>query len=378
MSFKLDNINQKKTATSSDKPEWSSILKKEIVLFGNGFSNKLKEDFYTELAVLLSAGVSLKEGLELLYNSQKKKSAKDILGSIVTDLIEGQSMSLAIDKHNVFTEYEYYSIKIGEETGTLAAVVKQLGSFFARKNQQRRDVISALTYPIIVFTTAFLVVLFMLQFVVPMFQDIFRQNKVELPGITKFIISTSEFMKSYGLILIVGMIALFMSRFLFNKKEWYRRFKDTFLLKIPFFGNFIKTVYLSQFTQAIALLSASKVPVVNSIQLVKKMIKFYPLQDALTGVEASILRGATLSESLASHAIFSDKMIALVKVSEQTNQTEFIFDRLNVQYHEQVQRQSKMMSTIMEPLIIVFVGIMVGVILIAMYLPMFKLGTVLG
>ena len=173
-------------------------------------------------------------------------------------------------------------------------------------------------------------------------------------------------------------IALFSSRFLVNKQEWYRRFKDTFLLKLPFFGNFIKTVYLSQFTQAVALLSASKVPVINSIQLVKKMIVFYPLQDALESVEQSILQGATLSESLASHPIFSDKMIALVKVAEQTNQTEFIFDRLNVQYHEQVQRQSKMMSTIMEPLIIVLVGIMVGIILIAMYLPMFKLGTVLG
>ncbi|WP_430412800.1 type II secretion system F family protein [Kordia sp.] len=378
MSFDLKNIEQKKTTVKSDKSEWSAILQKEIVLFGNGFSIKLKEDFYTELSVLLSAGVSLKEGLELLSNSQKKKNAKEILDVIVTDLVEGKSMSNAIKTHKAFSEYEYYSIKIGEETGTLSAVVKQLGAFFARKNQQRRDVISALTYPIIVFTTAFLVVLFMLQFVVPMFQDIFRQNKVELPWITKFIVSVSEFVKSYGLLVIGAIILLFASRFLFNEKEWYRRFKDQFILKIPFFGNFIKTVYLSQFTQAIALLSASKVPVVNSIQLVKKMIKFYPLQDALHTVEASILRGATLSESLASHAIFSDKMIALVKVSEQTNQTEFIFDRLNTQYHEQVQRQSKMMSTIMEPLIIVFVGIMVGVILIAMYLPMFKLGTVLG
>jgi len=378
MSFDLKNISKEKSTINSEPSEWSALLKKEIVLFGNGFSNKLKEDFYTELSVLLSAGVSLKDGLELLYNSQKKKTSKDILGAIVDDLVDGQSMSKAITNHKAFTEYEYYSIKIGEETGTLAAVVKQLGAFFARKNQQRRDVISALTYPIIVFTTAFLVVLFMLQFVVPMFQDIFRQNKVELPGITKFIISVSEFMKSYSLMLIFGILALFMSRFLFNKKEWYRRFKDRFLLKIPFFGNFIKTVYLSQFTQAIALLSASKVPVVNSIQLVKKMIKFYPLQDALHSVEQAILRGTTLSESLASHAIFSDKMIAMVKVAEQTNQTEFIFDRLNVQYHEQVQRQSKMMSTIMEPLIIVFVGIMVGVILVAMYLPMFKLGTVLG
>jgi type IV pilus assembly protein PilC len=378
MSFKLENINQKKAVSQKKQSDISSILQKEIVLFGKGFSNKLKEDFYTELAVLLSAGVSLKEGLELLYNSQKKKTVKEILGTIVADLIDGQSMSEAIRSHKAFTEYEYYSIKIGEETGTLAEVVKQLGSFFGRKNQQRRDVISALTYPIIVLSTALLVVLFMLQFVVPMFQDIFRQNKVPLPGITEFIISVSEFMKSYGLIILVGILALFSSRFLFNKQEWYRRFKDTFLVKLPFFGNFIETVYLSQFTQAVALLSASKIPVINSIQLVKKMIAFYPLQDALESVEHSILQGATLSESLASHPIFSDKMIALVKVAEQTNQTEFIFDRLNVQYHEQVQRKSKMMSTIMEPLIIVFVGIMVGVILIAMYLPMFKLGTVLG
>jgi type IV pilus assembly protein PilC len=378
MSFKLENIKQEKNFDKTEQSDWSAVLKKEIVLFGKGFSNKLKEDFYTELAVLVSAGVSLKEGLELLYKSQKKKTAKEILGNVVADLIEGKSMSEAIRSHKAFTEYEYHSIKIGEETGTLAEVVKQLGSFFGRKNQQRRDVISALTYPVIVLSTAFLVVLFMLQFVVPMFQDIFRQNKVALPGITEFIIRVSEFLKSYGLLIIVGIIVLFLSRFLFHKQLWYRRFKDQFILKIPFFGNFIKTVYLSQFTQAVALLASSKVPVINSIQLVKKMIDFYPLQDALESVEHSILQGATLSDSLATHPIFSDKMIALVKVAEQTNQTEFIFDRLNIQYHEQVGRQSKMMSTVMEPMIIVGVGIMVGIILIAMYLPMFKLGTVLG
>ena len=378
MSFDLKNISQKEQTATKKPSEITSILQKEIVLFGKGFSNKLKEDFYTELSVLLSAGVSLKEALELLYNSQKKKTAKEILATVVADLIDGQSMSEAIRVHKAFTQYEYYSIKIGEETGTLAEVVKQLGEFFGRKNQQRRDVMSALTYPIIILSTALLVVIFMLQFVVPMFQDIFRQNKVSLPGITEFIINVSEFLKSYGWLIFIGIITLFSSRFLFNKQEWYRRFKDPFLLKLPFFGDFIKTVYLSQFTQAVALLSASKVPVINSIQLVKKMIAFYPLQDALVQVETSILKGSTLSESLASHPIFSDKMIALVKVAEQTNQTEFIFDRLNVQYHEQVKRQSKMMSTIMEPLIIVFVGIMVGVILIAMYLPMFKLGTVLG
>lgn len=377
MSFKLDNIQQSTKRSEAKKSEWSAFLKKEIT-FGNGFSNKLKEDFYTELSVLLEAGVSLKDGLDLLKKSQKKQRAKEILNSLSTDLVKGKSLSKATSNHKAFTEYEYYSLKIGEETGTLALVTKQLSNFFLRKNQQQRDIISALTYPVIVFSTALLVVLFMLSFVVPMFQDIFRQNKVELPGITKFIISMSEFVKSYGFIIIALLLLPLIIRSFFNKKMWYRQFKDRLLLKIPFLGNFIKTVYLSQFTQAVALLSSAKVPVVNSIQLVKKMIQFRPLQNALTSVEASILKGETLSVSLESHPIFSNKMIAMVKVAEQTNQTEFIFERLNTQYHDQVQRQSKMMSTIMEPLIIVFVGVMVGIILVAMYLPMFKLGTVLG
>ena len=377
MTFILDDIvkQEKKTGQKEDK---ASFLQKEITFFKKPFSNKIKEDFYTELSVLLKAGVNLKEALELLENSQKKKLNKEILNFISHDIVSGQSLSEAINKQKPFTDYEYYSLKIGEETGTLARVSEQLGGFFARKNEQRRNLISALTYPIIILSTAVLVVIFMLQFVVPMFQDIFKQQNVELPGITKLIINLSMFIKRYGWLLILMVITLLTSKMLLNKKEWYKRSKDSFILKIPFIGNFVKTVYLSQFTQAVSLLTASKVPVVNSIQLVKQMINFYPLQNALEMVEQEILKGNSLSKSLSHHKLFDDKMIALVKVAEETNQTEFIFDRLNMQYNTQVQQQSKMLSTIMEPFIILFVGVLVGVILIAMYLPMFKLSSVLG
>ena len=148
--------------------------------------------------------------------------------------------------------------------------------------------------------------------------------------------------------------------------------------KIPFVGTFIKTVYLSQFTQAIALLTASKVPIVNSIKLVKQMIDFYPLNIALENVEQQLLRGDTLSHSLEKHKLFDAKMIALVKVAEETNQTEYMFERLNMQYNSKVQQRSKLLSTVMEPIIILFVGLFVGFILIAMYLPMFKLSSILG
>ncbi len=379
MGFDLSNIKKEEKQTTVLKKEaGDSLLKKEITIFNSPFGSKVKEDFYAEVSVLLNAGVTLKQVLELLENGQKKQQNKAVLSKISNDIVTGRSLSEAIKNQKVFSEYEYYAIKIGEETGTLSQVTEQLGDYFARKNEQRRNLISALTYPVIILSTAVVVVVFMLRFVVPMFQDIFKQQKVELPGITKLIISASDFLRDYGWIIGLTFVILLISRPLLRKKVLYKTLKDKITLRIPFVGNFVKTVYLSQFTQAVSLLTASKVPVVNSIQLVKQMIQFYPLQQALEVVEKDILQGHSLSTSLSKHKLFSDKMIALVKVAEETNQNELIFNRLNMQYNTQVQQQSKILSTIMEPIIILIVGILVGVILIAMYLPMFKLSSVIG
>jgi type II secretory pathway component PulF len=377
MAFQLDNIVRQKSILK-ETSEKKSFLKKEIVLFKKAFSNRVKEDFYTELSVLLKAGISLKDGLDLIQNSQKKPQNQAVLIAISKDIVSGKSLSEALKAQKQFTDYEYYSIKIGEESGTLFQVTEQLGSFFARKNEQRSNLISALTYPVIILSTAVLVVAFMLRFVVPMFQDIFKQQHVELPPITKFIISLSDFVGSYGWLILLGLITIIVSKSFLNKKKGFKKLKDTLILKLPFIGNFVKLIYLSQFTQAVSLLTTSKVPVLRSIQLVKQMIDFYPLQSALEMVEKEILKGQSLSDSLSQHTLFDDKMIALIKVAEETNQTEFIFDRLNMQYNNQLQQQSKMLSTIMEPFIILIVGILVGVILIAMYLPMFKLSSVMG
>ncbi|MBD0833796.1 type II secretion system F family protein [Aestuariibaculum sediminum] len=376
MAFNLENIN----IGEQVKPnvEKVSLLQREIVLFKKVFSNKTKEDFYTELSVLLKAGISLKQALELIEASQKKKANKELLNGINHDIIQGSSLSNAVKKYSQFSDYEYYSIKIGEETGTLFQVSGQLGQFYSRKNEQRRNLISALTYPVIILSTALLVVVFMLRFVVPMFQDIFKQQGIDLPAITMFIILVSDFIGTYGVIIFLVLIGVFSTKYMFKNNEVVKKVTDSLILKTPFIGLFIKTVYLSQFTQAVSLLISSKVPVLKSIQLVKQMIGFYPLQSALEGVEQEILRGQHLSESLESQNFFDDKMVALVKVAEETNQTEFVFQRLNLQYETRVQQQSKLLSTVMEPFIILIVGILVGVILIAMYLPMFKLSSVLG
>lgn len=330
------------------------------------------------MGVLLKAGINLKDSLALIQENQKKEKQQAFYGEMVDELVAGKSFFELLRERPEFSEYEYYSVKIGEETGTLTRIIEELGKFYERKNEQRRGLMNALTYPIIILCTAVLVVVFMLRMVVPMFEDIFKQNGVDLPAITKMIISVSNFIRDYGWLVLVLIGGLLVLRKTFSKKEWYKTGKDKILMKIPYIGNFISTVYLAQFTQAVALLTSSKVPMLNSIQLVKKMIDYHPLNEALTNVEKGVLAGTSLHASMVGNKIFDNKMVSLVKVAEETNQTEYIFERLNQQYAIEVQQKSKLLSTLMEPIIIIVIGIFVGVILVSMYLPMFKLSSVVG
>ena len=378
MAFNLDNIPKEKSSEETNFTSLENIFKKEITLFNKPFSNKKKEALYTELSVLLNAGITLKDALTLIGEEQKKKVDRELIQSIIEKIISGKTLSDAIKQAKVFSEYEYYSLKIGEETGSLQKVSKELGLFYRRKNEQRRNILNALSYPVIVIITAMFAVIFMLQFVVPMFVDIFKQNKVELPWITKVIVSISEgFQENFGLILFV-FFTLIVVRAFVAKKLWFKKASSTIVLKIPYVGELIRKIYIAQFTQATALLVGAKVPLLSCIQLTKKMIDFYPLQFALMNLEKEIINGKELSEGLGNYPIFDKKMISLLKVAEQTNQNEYIFERLTRQYNEDIQHQSKLLSTVLEPLIIVFLGALVAVILIAMYLPMFKLSTVIS
>lgn len=378
MAFKLENTRNVKTVQGKTQNSLDELLKREIVFFGERFNNKKKQVFYQELAVLLKAGITFKEGLTLIIESLKKNADKELIQSILNDVINGKPFSEALLLSKAFSEYEFYSLQIGEETGTTAQVCHELGIFYERKNEQKRIIIAALTYPAIVMLTAIIVVVFMLSYVVPMFQDIFKQNNVELPVLTQAIVKLSSLTKTYGIYALLLVVGAIISAQIFKDNQQYQKTMHHLVLKIPVLGTFIIKIYLAQFTQAVALLTTAKVPLLNSIQMVKKMILFVPLQEALDKVENSILKGNSLSVSLKENPLFDNRIISLVKVAEETNQTEYVFKQLSEQYNQEVEQQSKIMTTVLEPLIILFVGVLVAVLLVAMYLPMFQLSSAIG
>lgn len=376
MGIKLDTLKKEKK-TKGGSSSIDDILKKEIKLFGSSFNSKKKEQFYTELSVLLISGIRLKDALYLIAESQKKKEDVDLFLGIGDRIVAGEDFSNILETHKYFTSYEEHSVRIGEESGVLERVTKSLADFYRRKNEQRRNIVSALTYPVILLVTALLAVTFMLRFVVPMFQDMFRQNDIELPVITRSVIAVSEWLGRYGWLFLILILLFIIFQKQLNKRNWYRAKKDAFLLRLPLIGPFIKVSNIARFTQAVSLLVSTKVSIVQSIHLAKEMIDFFPLEKDLEKVEQDILRGRSLSESLKEYPFFDNKMVALVRVAEETNKTEFVFERLSAQYNEEVLQKSKTFSTVLEPTIILIVGIIIGVILIAMYLPMFEIGSVL-
>lgn len=376
--FKHQDISKKKKK-SAEEFDINTLLKKEMKLGKPKFNDKKKAAFYDELAVLLESGIHLKNALELLVNSESKNFEKGVLQRMLDELINGGTLSASMHKEFAFSPYEYYAIKIGEETGALTEITKQLSAFYQRKLQQRSEIIGALTYPLIVLLTAIVVVGFMLNFVVPLFVDIFKQNKVDLPWVTQIIVNASDFLRSYFLVICMGLAILIFSIYRLKKKERVQRLWQKMLLKLPIINSYIKNVKLAQFTQAVCLMSNAKIDITKCLNMGSNMIQFYPLVDALKQIEGNILKGEKVSAAFDKHELlFNKKMIALLKVAEETNNTSYVFNKLHQQFEFEVKQRSKLIGDVLNPLLTIIVGLLVGIILIAMYLPMFKLSSIIG
>ena len=371
-------FNTQQGSTISKKEKKPSFWEKDIAFLGSSFSDKKKEEFYAELAILLRSGFNLKKALELLSETQKKESHRILLEDMTSKIVAGDSFFEVLQHNKNFSTYECQAIRIGETTGKLYEVTNDLHLFYKERNEQKRQVYSALSYPLIILITAVIVVAFMLVFVVPMFEQIFKQNNVELPFITRLVMDSSSFIARQGWIFLVFFIALpFLISYL-KKQAWYKRPLDTIKLKIPLLGPYIKKVHITQFVQAMALLTNAKVPIVTGLSMVKDMVPFYPLKDSLEIIEKDIIKGEKMSDSFAQFSLYEKKITALLKVAEETNQTEFIFQKLFEQYSSELKYRSQIFTSLLNPIFIFVIAVLVTFILVAMYLPMFKLGSVIG
>ena len=367
--------SSKKTKPGNEK---KGLLNRDISLSATRLSDKQKEALYLELGTMIAAGVDIKAALDLVEEEQKKEKHAAIIRNIKAQVVNGSSFSESLRDSGHFTPYEYHSIQIGEEIGQLSPVLQELATYFTQKLKQRRQFVSALSYPLLVLFTSLGAVGFMLYFIVPMFSDVFKRFGGELPYITQLIIDLSQGLGDYLLIilLIVGGIAALLVTV--STKTWFMRISSRLLIRVPIFGSVYAGIHLARFCSSMTLLIGAQVPLMRAIQLVGQMISFYPIRSALFQVEQDIMAGKSLHQSLSQFSIFDSRLVALVKVGEEVNQLSTFFGKLSTHYSEEVEHKTSLLSTFMEPLMIIFLGLVVGFILIAMYLPMFQLSTSIG
>ena len=356
--------------------ERKNILQREL-RFGNVFSDKAKEGFYNEFGNLLESGVDIQRALNILIEEQEKSSIRELLEHVLSGLISGNSLSEACKKTTHFTTYEYQSIRIGEETGRLNLVLEHLSHFYGDKVKLRRQLIGVFTYPAFVISITIGVLYFMLTSVVPMFKDVFTQFGQELPYLTQKIIWLSNYFPTFLLFFVLGVIGFGIYGYTQRQEVWFRKSMSQFALNVPVFGILIRKIYLARFCQSMTLLLSSRTPLVSSLELVEEMIGFYPLEEAMRETKKVILAGESLNTGLSKFTIFDKRLISMVKIAEEINQLDKAFDRLTKQYQEDVAYRSKLLGTVIEPMIIVIIGLVVGVIMVAMYLPMFNLSNVI-
>lgn len=378
MSFDLNKLksesNKSTTVGKSSDFNLMEFLNRDFK-FKKGLRDKKKERFYSELSILLVSGIDIKTALEIAVNSSENKVEKEFIEKIKNQIISGGSLSESIRFTNLFSNYEYFSLKIGEESGRVNSVLADLAKYYARKIEQKRKIINTFSYPVIVFFVAVSAVVFMLNFIVPMFSDVFTRFGGELPWLTKMILRLSDGISAYGLYVVLILISCLIPLIVFKNHMLMRKFVSGLLLKIPFVNTLISKIYLARFSHSMQLLMVSRNPLLNSIQLVRKMVGFYPLEIALAAIEKDILNGESLHHSMLKYPIFNKKMVALVQVGEEVNQLDTIFKQLDEQYTKDIEYQTDVIGNLMEPILIVFIGGFVAVILIAMYLPLFQLST---
>jgi type IV pilus assembly protein PilC len=373
-------INTAKILAQSRGAHHVSIKKHENILNKNisipffKNNNQFKSRFFSELAVLLSSGMDIKKSLEIIITGVSKQTERQTVENIFKIVVNGSSLSLALEKSKIFNKYDYFSVKIGEESGSLSIVLKELAIFYSKKLSQNRQIIGALTYPILVLCTTLLSLIFMLNFIVPMFEDVFKRFNGNLPAITRSVIALSNSFSTLTLWILVVIFSLSMFFFLNRKKSWFRKLSSSILIRTPIAGSIIKLTYITRFCQTLKLLLTSRIHLLEALDMIRQMIGFYPLEIALFDIREKLTEGSALSETMQGYSIFDKKMIAMTKVAEEVNKLDIIYEQLFQQYSDELDTKIKTMNNLLEPILIIFVGGLVAFILVSMYMPIFQMG----
>jgi type IV pilus assembly protein PilC len=335
--------------------------------------------FSRQLATMVDAGIPLVGALDILGDQVENKAFGEIISKMRSDVETGSSLSDALAKHKkVFSPLFINMVKAGESSGMLDEILDRLALYLEKTSSLQKKVVSALIYPAVVSAMAAGITLLLLLKVIPVFKEIFSGFGAELPRPTAILIAISDGLQKYFPIVVIIVVAavILMSRYLKTEKGRLRY--DSMLLKLPIFGTLFTKVAISKFTRTLSTLIKSGVPILNCLEIVGKTSGNKAVEVAVETVRSNVREGESIAEPLARSKIFPSMVVRMVSVGEQSGELEKMLSKIADFYDEQVDTAVSGLTSLIEPLIIAFLGIVIGTIVICMFLPIFKLTQVVA
>ncbi len=362
----------------SFKPKPKDIMEYFPALQG-GVKEKDLVIFVRQFSTMIDAGLPLVQALEILQEQQSNPTFKRIIGQIKRDVEEGSTLSDAIKRHpNTFDGLFVNLVAAGEVGGILDVILNRLASYIEKLAQLKKKVKGAMTYPGIVISIAVIVVAVILIYVIPVFAGLFRDAGAKLPSLTVMVMSASDFAQSYFHWILLGLVGAFVGFKKFRKTARGRDITDRLLLRSPVFGMLVRKVAVARFTRTLGTMLSSGVPILEGLDIVAATSGNTVIESAIRKARNAIAEGRPVAEPLYETNVFPVMVTQMIAVGEATGALDTMLSKIADFYDEEVNVAVDSLTSLLEPMLIVFLGVTVGFLLIAMYLPIFQIADVVS
>lgn len=335
--------------------------------------------FTRQLATMIDAGIAIVQALQALADQTPNKVMRDVIRDVCSRVESGESFSEALQKHpKTFNRLYYSMISAGEKGGLLAEIMARLATYLENTERLRKKVKTALMYPTAVTVVAITITIFLLVKVIPTFKDVYSGFGAALPGPTQFLMDISDAVKHYFIVMIIAMVGSIWGWLYFIKTKSGREFWDARRIKLPIFGPIAHKICLARFTRTLASLVRSGVPILEVLQIVSQTVGNVIMEKAIKTASSDIERGEGISAALGKNPIFPSMIIRMLSAGEQTGNIDNMLERVSDFLDEEINTTLSGLMSLIEPLLICFLGIVIGGMVICMFLPIFNLANIVS
>ncbi|RMG58714.1 MAG: type II secretion system F family protein [Deltaproteobacteria bacterium] len=335
--------------------------------------------FTRQFATMIDAGLPLVQCLDILGAQQQNKTFSEVIGKVKEDVESGSSFADALRKHpKVFDDLYVNLVEAGEVGGILDTILSRLAAYQEKSIKLRKQIKGAMIYPATIITVAVVVTIVLLVYVIPIFAKMFTDFGQALPAPTMFVINLSNTVRQYFYVFLIGIVLLFLSIRLIYRTQKGRLAIDKLLLKMPIVGDILLKVSVARFSRTLGTMVSSGVPILESMEIVARSAGNKVIENAVYSARESISEGKTIAQPLEDIKVFPPMVTQMISVGEATGALDQMLNKIADFYEEEVDAAVAALTSMLEPMLMIFLGVTIGGLVISMYLPIFKLAGVVG